>query len=158
FERAIIRGYFEDYDSNPGGSLDSNLVKNYNHAKEAGYTYIDVYMSPCTGRSTCKAPSKQVKELVNQISTNKLTIQTIWLSIEINTDSHNWDLGPVENRKILQKFHTAWKSTGLKFGIYTSQSQWEIITGDRNWVLDSNIPLWYAIYDSHRVFDHYQIL
>ncbi|CAG8569334.1 6075_t:CDS:2 [Cetraspora pellucida] len=157
FERVIIRGYFEDYDRKHGGSIDSNLLKNYKHAKKGGYTYIDVYMSPCTGRSTCKTPSQQVNELVQFISTHKLIIQTIWLSIDINPDSHNWDLGPIENRKILKEFLTAWKSTGSKFGIYTSQSQWEMITGDINWVLDSSIPLWYAIYDSHRILDDYQI-
>ncbi|RIB27827.1 Glycoside Hydrolase Family 25 protein [Gigaspora rosea] len=156
FERVIIRGYFEAYDRDPGGAIDSNFLRNYMNAKNGGYTYIDVYMSPCTGRSTCKAPLQQVNDLIQFINTNQMIIKTIWLWIDIDPDSGNWDLGPTKNRQILNEFHTAWKSTGLEFGIYTSQYQWEVITGDKDWVLNSSLPLWYAIYDSHPDFNDYK--
>ncbi|CAG8701580.1 10648_t:CDS:2, partial [Gigaspora margarita] len=38
-----------------------------------------------------------------------------------------------------------------------SQYQWEVITGDKDWVLNSSLPLWYAIYDSHHDFNDYKI-
>ncbi|CAG8573630.1 7681_t:CDS:2, partial [Cetraspora pellucida] len=37
-----------------------------------------------------------------------------------------------------------------------SQSQWEAITGDKNWVLDSSLPLWYAIYDKNSSLNNYR--
>ncbi|CAG8518656.1 6650_t:CDS:2, partial [Scutellospora calospora] len=153
YERAIIRGYFEAYDHIPGGAIDSHLLINYMNAKEAGYSYIDIYMTPCTGSSTCKTPQQQVDELVQFINTNQLIVQTFWLDLYVNPDSGNWNLGPIKNRQIITNFCAAWKSTDLLFGIFTSKRQWGMITGDENWVLDPNIPLWYAIYDSHPVLD-----
>ncbi|CAG8821999.1 16737_t:CDS:2, partial [Dentiscutata erythropus] len=157
FERAIIRGYFEAHDRNPGGAIDSNFLRNYMNAKEAGYTYIDVYISPCTGRSTCKTPLQQANDLIQFINTHQMVVKKIWLWVDVDPDSGNWDLGPIKNRQILNDLHTAWQSTGLEFGIYTSQYQWELITGDNNWVLNSSLPLWYAIYDGHPSFNDYKI-
>ncbi|CAG8668033.1 14921_t:CDS:2, partial [Racocetra persica] len=148
YSRVMIRGYFEAYGNNPGGAIDSNFLKNYENAKQAGYTDIDVYMFPCTGRSTCKTPQQQVNELVNLINKNKIIVRTAWLDVEVDNKSGNWNLGPAKNKEILKEFYDAWKSTGWKFGIYSSQSQWETIIGNRNWVLDSSLPLWYSIYDN----------
>jgi len=42
YERVIIKGYFEAWGRNPGGSIDRNFLQNYKNAQAAGYTYIDV--------------------------------------------------------------------------------------------------------------------
>ncbi|CAG8732115.1 17662_t:CDS:2, partial [Racocetra fulgida] len=156
YSHAMIRGYFEAYGNNPGGAIDSNFLKNYENAKQAGYTDIDVYMFPCTGRSTCKTPQQQVNELVNLINKNKIIVRTAWLDVEVDKNSGNWNLGPAKNKEILKEFYAAWKSTGWKFGIYSSQYQWETITGNRDWVLDSSLPLWYSIYDNDPRLNNYR--
>ena len=117
YDRAIIRGYREAYGRNPGGAIDPNFLQSYRNAKEAGYTYIDLYMFPCTGRSTCKPPQVQVHELVQMINSNKILVQKIWLDVEVDPSANNWGMGAARNRQVLQQFYNAWKSTGLKFGI-----------------------------------------
>ncbi|RHZ54922.1 hypothetical protein Glove_421g91 [Diversispora epigaea] len=119
YELAIIRGYREAYGRIPGGGIDPNFLKNYNNAKKAGYTNIDVYMFPCTGRSTCKTPRQQVNELVQLINTYRVKVQRVWLDIEVDPNAGNWGLSKIRNRQILKEFHAAWKSTGWKFGIYS---------------------------------------
>ncbi|RHZ86869.1 hypothetical protein Glove_43g96 [Diversispora epigaea] len=156
YERAIIRGYREAYGRNPGGGIDPNFLKNYDNAKNAGYIYIEVYMFPCTGRSTCKTPRQQVNELVQLIKTHRVIVQRVWLDIEVDPNAGNWNLGQVRNRQILKEFHAVWKSTGWKFGIYSNQYQWKTITGNINWILDSSLPLWYAIYDKKPVLNNYR--
>ncbi|CAG8606909.1 11635_t:CDS:2 [Gigaspora rosea] len=145
YSRAVIRGYFEAYGLNPGGAIDPNFLKSYQNAKQAGYTDIDVYMFPCTGRSTCKTPQQQVNDLVNLINTNKIIVRTAWLDVEVDNESGNWKLGAEKNQQILKEFLAAW-----------NQSQWEAITGDKNWVLDSSLPLWYAIYDKDPTLNNYR--
>ncbi|CAG8592941.1 39394_t:CDS:2 [Gigaspora margarita] len=145
YSRAVIRGYFEAYGNNPGGAIDPNFLKNYQNAKQAGYTDIDVYMLPCTGRSTCKTAQQQVNDLVNLINTNKIIVRTAWLDVEVDNNSGNWKLGAAKNQQILKEFLAAW-----------NQSQWEAITGDKNWVLDSSLPLWYAIYDKDPKLNNYR--
>ncbi|RHZ82437.1 hypothetical protein Glove_109g436 [Diversispora epigaea] len=78
-------------------------------------------------------------------------VQRVWLDIEINPSSGNWNSGQVRKRQILKEFHTAWKFTGWNFGIYS-----QTITGDKNWVLDSSLPLWYSIYDKNPVLNNYR--
>ena len=117
FKRVIIRGYREAYGRNPGGMIDQNFLQNYKNAREAGYTYIDLYMFPCTGKPTCKSPQEQVNELVRFIYNNRVIVQTIWLDVEIDRKAHNWEMGTNGNRQVLRQFYNAWKSTGLKFGI-----------------------------------------
>ncbi|RHZ65918.1 hypothetical protein Glove_310g14 [Diversispora epigaea] len=148
--------YSVAYGRNPGGGIDPNFLKNYNNAKKAGYTYIEVYMFPCTGRSTCKTPRQQVNELVQLIKTHRVIVQRVWLDIEVDPNAGNWNLGQVRNRQILKEFHAVWKSTGWKFGIYSNQYQWKTITGNINWILDSSLPLWYAIYDKKPVLNNYR--
>src|ERR1043165_1500254 len=111
YERVIIRGWSESQ----GGILDRSFLQNYKNAKAAGYTYIDVYMFPCAGRSNCKTPREQVYKLAQTIKDNRLIVRTIWLDIELS-ESNNWSLGPARNRQVIQEFYAAWKSTGQKFG------------------------------------------
>ncbi|CAG8511827.1 1583_t:CDS:2, partial [Acaulospora morrowiae] len=98
YGRVIIRGYFEAYCGAPGGAIDNTFVPSYTNAVNAGFTYIDVYMFPCTGtgpnmypsdpkrsccgtpptqqclniKFTCKSPQNQVNELVRLINNTKI--------------------------------------------------------------------------------------
>ncbi len=119
YKRVVIRGYIEAYGRNPGGAIDRNFVQNYKNARAAGFTYIDVYMFPCTGRPTCKTPQQQVQELVRLINTNKIIVATAWLDLEVDPNANNWSMGAVKNREVLRQFYRAWQSTGWKWGIYT---------------------------------------
>lgn len=148
YGHVVLRAYMEAWGNHPGGKVDSHLVQNYHNAKAAGLS-VDLYVFPCTGRASCKSPAKQVAETIQVMNSHGMRIGTIWLDVEVDKQAQNWpSVG--DNRKILVAFRNAWNRSGLKWGVYTSRSQWSAITGGRSasWVLDSSKPLWYAHYDN----------
>lgn len=118
-------------------------------------------MFPCTGRSTCKSPATQVNEMAAHMNKNKMNIGTLWLDVEVDPQSNNWpSASQAQSSRLsfflmlynlvnpllaLKQFKAAFDATGLKWGVYASQSQWTSITGSKDWVLDSSVPLWYAV-------------
>ncbi|KAL1929693.1 hypothetical protein VTP01DRAFT_1831 [Rhizomucor pusillus] len=154
YDHAIVRCYIEAYGGNPGGKIDSNCFQNYKNAKAGGFTSVDIYMFPCTGRSTCKSPAAQVKEVVDYVGSNKMTVGRLWLDVEIDPSANNWPSAS-SARSTLKSFKSALDSTGWKYGIYSSASQWSQITGSSSWELDSSLPLWYAHYDASLSFSDF---
>ncbi|KAI7874951.1 glycoside hydrolase [Lichtheimia hyalospora FSU 10163] len=154
YSHAIVRCYFEAWGGNPGGALDNACAKNYANAVAGGFDQIDLYMFPCTGRSTCKSPADQVNEMVGHMNSNKMKIGTLWLDVEVDPQSNNWPSAS-EAQSTLKEFKSAFDATGLKWGVYASQSQWTTITGSKDWVLDSSVPLWYAHYDEALNFNDF---
>jgi hypothetical protein len=141
YERVIIRGYFESYCGNPGGDIDNSFVQSYTNAINAGFTYIDVYMFPCTGipqccgtnpapkcvatNFACKTPQEQVNQLVQMINNTKINggqdiiVQTVWLDVETDPVSNNWPSDNIAlNQKTLQDFKFALDGTMWNWGIY----------------------------------------
>ncbi|RUS26809.1 glycoside hydrolase superfamily [Jimgerdemannia flammicorona] len=149
FTRAVISCYQEAC-GGAGGRINPSCLTNYKNAKAAGYTYIDLYMFPCTGYSTCKSPASQVQELVNFVNTNHMLVQKIWLDIEVDSSSpsvgcpNNWKMGISQNKVVAQQFNSAMKATQWKWGIYSSASQWSQIFGSTAYVLNNAFPVWYA--------------
>ncbi|KAL0078818.1 glycoside hydrolase family 25 protein [Phycomyces blakesleeanus] len=154
YDYAIIRCYTEAYGNNPGGKVDSNCYQNYLNAKAAGISKIDIYMFPCTGRSTCKSAATQVNELVSYVGTNKMIVGRLWFDVEIDSAANNWP-STTTSRTTLAAFHSAWSATGWKWGIYASYYQWQTITGSASYVLDSSLPLWYPHYDEVLAFSDF---
>ncbi|KAG0195589.1 hypothetical protein BGX28_001034, partial [Mortierella sp. GBA30] len=156
YSRLVIRGYFEAWGNDPGGEVDRDFVTNYHNARDAGYTDIDVYMFPCTGRTTCKSAETQIKELQASFIAHDMKVGRVWLDIEIDSKSTNWpSTTPSKNKQTAEAFRDAFKSVGFNFGIYSSLSQWEQIFGNKTWNLDSSAPLWYAHYDDSPSFSDF---
>ncbi|KAI8337269.1 glycoside hydrolase superfamily [Chlamydoabsidia padenii] len=155
YSRAILRAYMEAWGNNPGGKVDPNLIQNYKNAKAAGIPVVDLYMFPCTGRSTCKSPATQVSEFITVMNANKMLIGTIWLDVEVDSQANNWP-SPTSNKQTLTAFKNAWNGSGLNWGVYSSLSQWSSITGGSSWVLDASKPLWYAHYDNTANFNDFR--
>ncbi|KAI8081285.1 glycoside hydrolase family 25 protein [Halteromyces radiatus] len=153
YTRAGVRAYIEAWGGNPGGKVDANLVQNYNNAIAAGLS-VDLYIFPCTGRSTCKSPATQASEAIDAMNANHMQIGTIWLDVEVDPQSNNWP-DVTTNQNTLTAFKTALDDSKLNWGVYSSQSQWETVTGSTNWELDSSKPLWYAHYDNNPSFSDF---
>ncbi|KAI9315954.1 glycoside hydrolase superfamily [Dichotomocladium elegans] len=154
YDYPIIRCWFEAYGQNPGGALDKNCLQNYKNALAAGYSSVDVYMFPCSGRSTCKSPDTQVKELSSFIDSNGMKVGRIWLDVEIDPAANNWP-SPADAKTTLKAYKTALDASGKSWGVYASKSQWSSIIGDLSWELDASVPLWYPHYDDVLSFDDF---
>nr|QNJ46226.1 GH25 muramidase [Thermomucor indicae-seudaticae] len=154
YDHVIARCYMEAYGNNPGGKVDPNCYSNYKNAKAAGFTSVDIYMFPCTGRSTCKSPATQVQEIVDYVGAHKMIVGTLWLDVEVDSAANNWP-STSEARSTLRAFKTALDKSGWKWGVYSSKSQWTRITGSASWVLDPSVPLWYSHYDDTLSFSDY---
>ncbi|ORZ03792.1 glycoside hydrolase superfamily [Syncephalastrum racemosum] len=154
YDHAIIRCYMEAYGNNPGGKVDSNCKANYDNAKSGGFTSIDIYMFPCTGRSTCKSPATQVNEIVKYVGDNKMTVGRLWLDVEVDPAANNWP-STSSAQSTLKSFKSALDASGWKWGVYSSTYQWTTITGSASWVLDSSVPLWYSHYDKSLSFSDF---
>ncbi|CAG8776538.1 29967_t:CDS:2, partial [Racocetra persica] len=133
----------------PGGSVSPSCLSNYNNALAAGYKYIDLYFFPCTGYTSCKSPTTQINELVSFVNSNHMLVQTIWLDFEKSSDcTSNWNLGATGNIALAKKFTEAAKTTGLNWGIYSSNGNWKTLFGTASAVVDSSFKVWYASYDN----------
>lgn len=154
YTRAVVRGYMEAWGNNPGGKVDPNLLQNYNNAKSAGLA-VDMYMFPCTGRSTCKSAATQVNELVSFMNAHRMQIGTIWFDVEVDSQANNWP-SVAANKQTLTAFKNAWNGSKLNWGVYGSASQWTSITGGTTWVMDASKPLWYAHYDNSASFGDFR--
>ncbi|KAF7727446.1 hypothetical protein EC973_007515 [Apophysomyces ossiformis] len=153
YTRAIVRCYIEAYGQNPGGAIDSNCYQNYVNAKNAGLE-VDIYMFPCTGRSTCKSPATQVQEIINYVGAHSMIVGRLWLDVEVDSSANNWP-STTSNRNTLVAFKNSLNSSGWKWGIYSSYYQWQSITGSVSYNLASNVPLWYAHYDENLSFSDF---
>ncbi|ORZ25153.1 glycoside hydrolase superfamily [Absidia repens] len=147
YRHVVLRAYMEAWGNHPGGKVDTHFVQNYRNAKAAGLS-VDMYMFPCTGRSSCKSPATQVAETIQVMNKHRMQIGTIWFDVEVDRQARNWP-SISSNRRTLVAFRNAWNRSRLNWGIYTSRSQWSAITGrSASWVLDASKPLWYAHYNN----------
>ncbi|KAG0165722.1 hypothetical protein DFQ28_008132 [Apophysomyces sp. BC1034] len=153
YSAAIVRCYFEAYGANPGGKIDGNCQANYNNAINAGLP-VDLYMFPCTGRSTCKSPATQVQEIIDYVGARNMKVGRLWLDVEVDPASNNWP-DHTSSRNTLVQFKNKLNGSGWKWGVYSSLYQWQTVTGDRNWVLDSSVPIWYSHYDEQLTFSDF---
>ncbi|CAO3581419.1 unnamed protein product [Absidia cylindrospora] len=153
YTRAVVRAYMEAWGNQPGGKVDPNFLQNYKNAKAAGFQ-VDMYVFPCTGRSSCKSAATQVSETIKIMNDNKMQIGTIWFDVEVDSQANNWP-SVASNKQTLTAFKDAWNASKLNWGVYSSLSQWSTITGSGSWVMDSSKPLWYAHYDNTANFNDF---
>eukprot|EP00461_Guttulinopsis_vulgaris_P001469 UN01469 len=127
------------------GSVDPNLVSNWNNALGAGYTAddISVYMFPCP---KCSASlTSQFNSFVSYMKSNNVKPHRIWLDVE---GANYWTGNQSTNRAKMDELLKAARASGHLIGIYSSYYQWEDIFG-LSYKIDTgnNLILWYAHYD-----------
>jgi hypothetical protein len=157
YVRAAIRGYTEYWENQPGGGIDSTFYQNLVNAWSAGVELLDVTWFPCSGpNNQCRSYQDQAQTLVKYIQTNQLPIQRIFLDIEKDLDSGNWDYGHDQNLLEARNMANALKEAAGNvsgIGIYSTPGMWEQIFGSRDKVVDNGISLWYGTWDGNDSFD-----
>ena len=135
------------------GNVDTSACTSLNSAKTAGISQRDVYMFPCP---TCSASARtQVDNMIDYIvnNCNSAWSGMVWLDIE---GSQYWLGNTSDNRSWYQDMVSACKSRfGVSCGVYASYYQWESIFGTTSYCYGSELPLWYAHYDSSTSFSDY---
>ncbi|KAJ2975817.1 hypothetical protein NQ176_g5307 [Zarea fungicola] len=148
FTKAIIRIYEEA--CGIGGEVDPNFLQTYKNARTAGYTDIDAYWFPCNGLSnSCKSYAQQLAEISGVLKANSLKIGTLWLDIEQDAAiCNNWNYGAAGNLAQAEALVAAVRSSGVKYGIYSSSGEWSTVFGSKSVVLDNTAPLWFAAWNN----------
>ena len=109
YDFVVIRGYVVS------GNVDPNAVANIQTAKAAGFTDIDVYMSPCL---PCN-PDDQTKEMLEALKGQPYS--RIYVSIDVP----GWREFKSFNRLFLEDVMTEITKGGKKVGIFTTKFLWE---------------------------------
>jgi hypothetical protein len=92
----------------------------------------------------------QVIETIDYLREGQAEINTLWLDI-----GGKWDNNTEINIQFVDELIKQTNNLGVKFGIYTSKSQWITITNNvTRFSLDS--PLWYSHYDNNKSFDDFR--
>jgi len=132
-QTVFIRAYM------PNGLVDTNAVLNVNYASQANLG-IEVFMSP-QGASS-KQCAQQLTETYNYLTSNAITVRTIWLQV---TQPISWPNSNISNQNFIISCIQQANSLNLGFGIFTNNYDWRQITGGwANWVnYNRNTKLWY---------------
>jgi len=138
-------GVVRCYQSN--GVTDPNCPHTIYNAWAGGMSHVDAYIFPCY---SCGNPSGQVSTTYNYLKSFNCTYGQIWLDIEAPS---LWSTSTTNNINFIKSMISEGEALGVHLGIYTSQSQWQPITGD--WTGASNLPLWYAHYDNSASFSDF---
>ncbi|KAF0419848.1 glycoside hydrolase family 25 protein [Gigaspora margarita] len=78
-----------------------------------------------------------------------MLVQTIWLDFEKSSACNSsWSLGSAGNIALAKQFTEAVKTTGLNWGIYSSNRNWNDLFGSTNAVVDNSFKVWYANFDN----------
>jgi len=140
---AIVRGWRST------GVFDTACPGTVNNAWAAGLSNVDVYMFPCY---SCGDPKGQVSRLVSSLKSNSVRYGMIWLDVE--GPGTYWSSSTSANVKFISDMIAQGNSLGVHLGLYTSQSQWDPITG--GWTGASSLDLWYAHYDNKQSFSDFK--
>lgn len=126
-------------------SIDSNACGTLQNAASAGIPQRDVYIFPCPTCST--SAQAQMTAMVNNLKTNCASSWSgrVWLDIE---GSQYWSSSTTTNRAWYQSLVDACRSTATSCGVYSSYYQWSSIFGSTSYAYGSDLPLWYAHYES----------
>ena len=155
----IVRAY------RSSGSVDTNAVPNIQAASAAGLSPIGAYMFPCY---SCGNPAQQMTDTITaltssgvtllrtedwnptnrtlleeqrtrerQATSTSLIVNKIWLDIE---GTSYWSSNTEDNVDFITTLISTAKASGVALGMYTSESQWQPITGDSSCC--SSLPLW----------------
>lgn len=111
-------------------------------------------MSPAPARPTSASRyATQLRELLDTISAQKLSIRRIWLDIETDKVCSPFDYGAQGNIAEVRKLVAAFREAKHDWGVYTSPTQWQTIFGSKGVELAKDVPLWFAKFDNVETLD-----
>jgi GH25 family lysozyme M1 (1,4-beta-N-acetylmuramidase) len=127
------------------GRVDPNCATTIKNAWAGGMEHVDAYIFPC---HSCGNGGKQVNDTVDYLKKNDVKFGMLWFDIE--GPGVYWGSSQEANAKFFEEMVEAAKHKDVKFGVYTSKSQWVPIMGSYSG--GSKYPLWYANYDKVESF------
>lgn len=155
YRYVAVRGYKEKWSNAQGGTVDPDFLGNVANGLNASFVNFDATWFPCSGTThTCKSYTTQITELVEYINKFGIPILRIFLQIDVDDDSKNWDYGASENfaqaQAMLAALQTATTKYSLTPGIMSSYGAWETIFGKLSVEVDTSgtIPLWNVQWDN----------
>ncbi|KAH7715225.1 lysozyme 1 [Aphelenchoides avenae] len=123
------------------GSVDSVGIDNILRAREAGFTNIQAYVTPCAS-SNCPSAHQQVANAFGTLRQRKITLSQVWIDVA----GTEWSCDVTPNRKFIWALVRSIAAYGLPVGIRTNTVRWLTIVGE--WSdLSAYYPLWYARLD-----------
>jgi len=131
------------------GRIDPNAVstiKNLMYAYKG--LYLSGYIFPCY---KCGNPTAQFQEAVQNLITNGIQLDAIWIDIE---GAQYWSNSTSDNVNFIHQMVDEGKKQNYYMGIYTSASQWNLITGGSTAFKD--LHLWYPHWDNVANFNDFQ--
>ncbi|TNV75744.1 hypothetical protein FGO68_gene141 [Halteria grandinella] len=147
-EFLIIRGW-QKY-----GAMDNTTINAHANANKVGFDWVDTYLFPCRTMNA----TDQVNQLVANLTQAKAQFGKIWLDVEINPwPGCGWDTFSFEsNCEFLKELVQAVRNANQTVGIYSSHYEWTSLFGtDTACSHFTDVPLWYAHFDSNKTFDDY---
>jgi len=129
------------------GHVDPNCAKTIHNAHLAGMSRVDGYIFPCPH---CGDGAKQIREVVSYLKSSSVQYEMLWLDIE---GTQYWK-DQTFNRIFFEDMVKQLNSLSVKFGIYSSASQWDPIFGS-SYHGGSAYELWYAHYDGVMSFSDF---
>jgi len=140
YEFAVVRVYQST------GQVDPNGIAMIANAHAAGIEYVDGYIFPCP---KCGNPAKQIQDTMTHLKGSQMGM--LWFDIE---GREYWTTDKTTNRHFFEGMINASRSLGIKFGVYSSASQWGEIFG-LDYHGGSALQLWYAHYDKSPSFSDF---
>jgi hypothetical protein len=146
----IIRGYHSF------GAFDTDLVATAANFRAAGLPAVASYMFPCP----TKDAAAQVADFLDQIASNKVQLNSLWLDIEQDPSTGcGWSTTDfAANCQFMKDLASALNAKGVKnWGTYSTAWEWSTLFNNQcDDTLWSSRPLWYANPDLAQNFSDYK--
>ncbi|KAF7631045.1 hypothetical protein Mgra_00008696 [Meloidogyne graminicola] len=138
--------YIRVWQSN--NKFDINSINTIKNSRKAGIDHVDCYIFPC---AKCGNAKNQISTLIKNLNSKNVKCDRFWIDVE---GPQYWPSNKINNVNFIQQLINELKLNKQKIGIYTSNSQWQPITGGSNKF--NGYPLWYPHYDSKSNFGDFK--
>lgn len=124
---------------------DANVIKSIQYAREANFTYIDIYVFPSF---KCKLSARnQIHHTIELLRSHSLSFNHLWIAV-VDGSSHlsrksvnDWLTSAVDEATTLL--------SPSRVGIYSSAHHWNHLMGSHSAGFE-DLPLWFSHYDGIR--------
>ncbi|KAH7706793.1 lysozyme 1 [Aphelenchoides avenae] len=120
------------------GSADAVVIENVRRARDAGFTNIEGYLTPCAA-SNCPSAHQQVANALGTLRQRELTLSQVWVDVS----GTEWPCDVTKNRKLIWALVRSIAAYGLPVGIRTNPDRWATIVGEWS-ELSAYYPLWFG--------------
>lgn len=136
----------EAYDG--GYHYGESVASCVGNAWAAGMAHVDIYgffCPNCNGNNPC---GSAVNSMLDSLSSQGVRYGGVWLDVEDCDGCWN---DQASNVGFIKECVAAAQARGVTVGIYTSDYEWQTVTGMST--AFSDLQLWYAHYDGNNSFD-----